>query len=260
MYLLSKLLNGFIVLIFLSLPICAQKWSKIKVFQFNRADVENLLGKPTENGEFASRFDFPDEQITVFYSDGKCNYDLFEDWKTSIGLVEQVGVKPKSKKELTKAIIKKWDLSLGYQGLKTKIYENKENGVEFVVDKINEKYFITYIKLVPNKEKQSLICMEFSENCFNRVFIEFVSPETFTRGDLVEISALVGGLGVNQNIKISWKTSSGSIIEGQGTFAIKLDTDQISEKSIILTAKVKREFSNGKYCRKIAEKTIIQKE
>jgi len=234
----------------------AKEWRGIVPLHSTRADVEQLLGKP--NAKY-NRYDFENEQAEILYSRAPCTEGLEGMWNVPRDTVIQISVRPKN--------LRLSDLRLNlskYEIVKDPLqartyYMNAEEGIRYNVfegdreddSQVLEVYYEPTAKdrhlrcpdSTPqvtkagcSRTKQANSSLPLGDPCPT---IEIVGPTGgLCRRQRVSLTANLGGIDPRFKPTFKWSVSAGTIISGQSTSSIEVDTINVDGKSLTVTLKV----------------------
>ncbi|MDQ3802536.1 MAG: hypothetical protein M3416_01580 [Acidobacteriota bacterium] len=233
----------------------AKGWRGIVPLHSTRADVERLIGKPNFKYDL---YDFEKERVSILYSSDPCTEGLQGGWNVPRDTVIQISVAPKEKVRLPDLQI---DLSK-YEKAKDPLmqvhtyYTNKEEGTRYVVfeggGEDGGKILNTYYE--PAAEDRHLRCPDSTPqvtkaDCSRTKqalplgdpcpTIEIVGPSgDLCRRQRVSLTANLGGIAPRFKPTFKWSVSAGTILSGQSTSSIEVDTIDVGGKSLTVTLKV----------------------
>ncbi len=240
----------------MSLVSFSQAWTKIKLLESNRADVEKILGKPLSLIDYFAKYETKDYQIGISYSDGICNYNFPTDFKAPEWTVKFLTLTPKKKTKLKKVVKDKSILSIMIDGKDSLFYEDKAKNIVYDVKLINKIEYLQSMQFEPDVNRKDLVCLWHEENCFKSVGVDFVVMEnTYKKGDIFTIG-LVIDYSPQKQFEYTWGVSEGEIIDGQNTEWIKIDTSKIKGNSFTVKLVVKAKLPDSKFCLKIKEVVV----
>jgi hypothetical protein len=244
----AKLLLSVCTLMAAAFTSQAKGWRGIVPLHSTRADVERLLGKPNDR---YGRYDFQDEKAIVSYQGLSCSNGA--QWDVPPDTVISIGVYPKKALRLA-------DLKLDPRKYKRvgdsysqgrTIYWNEEEGIEYHVveeagrgdGKVMEIYYNPAASEAHHLCPAALEARQASDDrglggdvCPTITIIG--PPGGKCRGQRCSISAQLSGLDPRFSPTFEWKVSAGTIVSGQGTYAIEIDMSSAGDKPVIVTLKV----------------------
>ena len=138
-------------LVFASGNASAQGWRGIVPLKSTRADVERLLGKPSENPPIYIYY-LEDNTVTFEYSTCGCGPQCKEGWDVPIDtvLLISVGVKGQVKFEETKMDLSNFKRVRGNYDIPDHFYYVNEN--DGVTYEVGQGYLVSYIYRPPRKD------------------------------------------------------------------------------------------------------------
>lgn len=243
---MTKLLLPACVLLSAVVTSQAKEWRGIVPAHSTRADVVRLLGNP--NAEYG-RYDLGDELAVIFYARHPCSegaeLNVPPDTVTSITVYPQ---KTLRLADLQLDLSKFKKLGDSYAGGRT-VYQDEEEGIRYAVfeddGSANGKVMEIYYQ--PAKKDAHLRCPVPANN----------TPEVGQTGDdqgpggdpcpeisiigpagdrcpgrRCSFSAKLSGLDSRFSPTFKWEASAGTIVSGQGTSAIEVDTSNVGDKAI----------------------------
>gem|GEM_PF-1187987 len=251
-------MNGVLLLLLhlcLTLPMMpapqGQGWHSIVPLHSTRADVERLIGKP--NFEYGL-YDFDNERVDIIYtSNDGCGASQEDGWRVPKDTVLSISVSLKEMKPLSQLSIdrEKYEKTEGGDVEGIVYYSNKDEGITYEV-RYNK---VTAIMYGPTTKDEYLRCsIPAVRGVCPHSLIAYVDcpTEAIKSGTPIKFAATVGGGDPRNQPTYKWTVSAGTIISGQGTFVVSIDTAGLSSQSITATVEVSG-LSTG--CIKVASCT-----
>jgi hypothetical protein len=255
----AKLLLSVCALLAAALTSHAKGWRGIVPLHSTRADVERLIGKP--NAEY-ERYDLGDERADIFYQRHVCSEGA--QWDVPLDTVTGISVYPKKALRLADLRLDPGKYKKGgdsYSQGRT-VYWNKEEGIAYHVserssrddDRVMEIYY------QPAAGDAHLRCPAPAKNTPGTgqtgggpgpggdacpEIILAGPPGGRCRDHLCSFSARLSGLDPNFTPTFKWEVSAGTINNGQGTYAIEVDTSDAKDKPVTVTVKVGSAIPDG---------------
>lgn len=255
-----KMINLLLLCVFVVLPVNftshAKEWRSIVPLHSTRADVERLIGKPNA---MYDRYEFENELVSITYSRETCAEGA--QWNVPRDTVTQVSIVPKQRLRLADLQL---DLSR-YERIQDPAvqvhtyYANREEGIRYdVLEGVREDNgLIMNIYYEPAAEDRHLRCPDSTPqvtggDCPRTKQANSSLPlgdpcPTISivgqSGDLcsrrrVTLAANLGGLDPRFKPTYEWSVSAGTIISGQSTSSIEVDTINVDGKPLTVTVKV----------------------
>lgn len=254
---LKRFLSCASVMLLIVVTSQAKEWRGIVPLHSTRADVERLIGKPNAN---YGRHDFENEQAEILYSRAPCTEGLEGMWNVPRDTVIQISVSPKNLRlsDLPVDLSQHERVKDPHVQVHT-IYMNKEEGITYHVfegggkddGKILKIYYEPAAKdrhlrcpdSTPqvtkagcSRTKQANSNLPLGDPCPT---IEIVGPTgDLCRRQRVSLTANLGGIDPRFKPTFKWSVSAGTIISGQNTSSIEVDTINVDGKSLTVTLKV----------------------
>ena len=137
----------------------AKSWRGIEPLHSTRADVERLLGRPTEDESYTWKYEFPEERAMMnFYSGAPCEGGLPGGWKLPKDTVLNIVVYPAVQKTISE-LLPAWKEyeQVPEPHIPTNFYIDTGEGVTFSVG----GDFVRYIIYGPTAKDKHLRCGEY---------------------------------------------------------------------------------------------------
>lgn len=241
-------------------------WRGIAPLHSTRADVERLLGPPIDpDKEYVSVHKLENEVVFIVYASGPpCGMDAQRMWKVPRGTVVSITTSPKTKIRFSELQIdeNKYRKTDGGHVPGYTYYINEEDGLKFEVIK-DEVASITYF---PSAKDNSLRCPTSATqeavtagssratqdsdstgptgDVCPTIFINKPSGD-MCRSQRASFSAVLAGSDPRFSPIFKWSVSAGTIISGQGTYAIEVDPGNAGGKPITVTLEVGGDIPEG---------------
>jgi hypothetical protein len=246
-------------------------WRGIVPLHSTRADVERLIGKPNFKYDL---YDFENERVNVMYSGDPCTAGLQGSYNVPRDTVISIDVAPKQKLMLS-------DLNIDLKNYRKTIdsaievhsfYRNEEEGITIGTfeggGEDNGKVLKIYYG--PAAKDSQLRCSAATTQQAAKAdgsratqinsstgpigdpcpTISMVGPSgVMCRGQRYSFSATLAGVDPRFSPTYKWSVSAGTIISGQGTYAIEVDASSAGGKPITATLEVGGVIPEG--CKKV---------
>ncbi|MGI8493851.1 MAG: hypothetical protein ACR2L1_00885 [Pyrinomonadaceae bacterium] len=150
----KRILSGCLCLIFLFSVISkAEEWRGIKPLHSTRADVERLLGQPTERYGL-SYYVLENQRVSVHYSDGECSSP--SDWSVPKDTVVSINISPVGGTlSLADLHLDNSKFKINKSLFEEKEYRNDDDGIVYIVE-VNK--FILEIYFNPSVKDSHFSC------------------------------------------------------------------------------------------------------
>ena len=222
----------------------AKAWHGIVPMHSTRADVIKMFGTGDDQEDLGSRFSFSGEAVSIIYSTkdsilGECVRNLPSD------LVLQVNVFPRLQPTfanlgLNDASLRKVVASQDHP-MRSDGFIDDEEGLVISVNGTVEK--ITYLPTKADRER----CPEYYANLETRVneifcwlcpTIAVSCPDNAEAGAALTFTANMQVGDPAPKLTFHWTVSAGTIVGGQGTDQIRVDTKNLAGQTITATIEV----------------------
>src|SRR6266404_3297047 len=164
---LTKTAFGVLIAFFSAQSVFAKEWRGIMPLRSVRADVERLLGTPSQGSAYGSYYSLRNEIAVIHYQSISCKDSCGFGWNVPIGTVVSIGVIPKGdhgKEKFGSGV----DFKVENGGAGFVYYTNEHDGL--TLEKYKER--ITLIIYSPTEKEAALQCPSNRE-CIADFFPKF---------------------------------------------------------------------------------------
>lgn len=157
---ISKQIFLAVCVVLLSINSAAAKsWRGIEPLHSTRADVERLLGRPTEDKSYTWHFEFPEERAMInFYSGAPCEEGMPGGWKLPKDTVLEIVVYPAVRKTISE-LLPAWKEyeRVPQPHIQDAYYIYTDDGITFSVT----EDFVKYLIYGPTAKDKHYRCGEY---------------------------------------------------------------------------------------------------
>lgn len=133
---------SILIALFSAQSVFAKEWRGIMPLRSARADVERLLGPPSQSSPYGSYYTLPDELAVIHFQNSSCKDNCGFGWNVPIGTVISIGVIPKGNNRKEKFDLAR-DFKVQSYGGGFLYYTNEHDGLS--LEKYNQTLtLITY--------------------------------------------------------------------------------------------------------------------
>ena len=243
MKIIKAILSCLCVVFNLATVSYAKEWRGIVPLHSTRADVERLLGAPTDpTSQCRCHYESGAESVFITYASGSpCGEGSQSLWKVLPDTVISISVSSKMERLFSDLKIDENRYEKTGRGDAAGVfyYSDAEEGITIEVngDKVGSVIYS------PAAKDDNLRCptltQDQSYNSISCSRIEIEGPKDFTKaGTLITFLAHITGPNPKLTPAYKWIVSSGVIVKGQGTPIITVNTTRLRKRTIIATVEV----------------------
>jgi hypothetical protein len=222
----------------------AKAWRGIIPLQTTRAAVVQILGKGTDSKSAGTKYNFENENVSILYSSNdnaleECTRKLPPDLVLAIYVFPKVEVSLETL-GLTRDSMK--TLPTLSDSLPTTAFADDDEGLV-----MSESGGIQEIAYLPSKAERAR-CPDFYGDLSTFVIRRFICilcptvsvdcPEENEAGNKITFTSRVTVGTPALELSFNWTVDQGTIVEGQGTARIRIDTTNLAGKTITATVDV----------------------
>lgn len=229
-----KVMTSYLCIVLAAVLTEAKDWHGIVPLHSTRADVEKLLGSPSEPG--GTTYGLGNESASIVYASGS---PCAEGWRVPRDTVIRITVYSQARLKLSDLRLdeskykKEDDLEL----FDFSYYTNTEEGLRITVQQ-GRVDSITYL---PAAQDIYLSCPSGPREarCPRGTEVEITAPSGIVpSGTEVKLDANTVSVYPDLHLTYNWKVSAGRIISGQNTHQVTIDTSGLSSQCVTATVEI----------------------